>query len=109
LKIGRLGWFKLRFKLGTGKPDADALVFCNDDGAPISPNCFSVMWGRAVPQATFHALRHSHASALIAAGVDVVTVSRRLGHSNPTITLNVYAHLFSETDTKAAAAIERQL
>lgn len=85
------------------------MVFCNHDGAPISPNCFSVMWGRAVPQATFHALRHTHASALIAGGIDVVTVSRRLGHSNPTITLGVYAHLFRETDTSAAAAIEKVL
>ena len=35
----------------------------------------------------FHALRHSHASALIAAGIDIVTVSRRLGHGSPAITL----------------------
>jgi integrase len=100
---------ELRLQLGMGKPDADALVFPNHDGAAISPNCFSVLWGKAVPQVTFHALRHSHASALIAGGVDVVTVSRRLGHSSPTITLSVYAHLFSETDTKAAAAIEKIL
>jgi len=55
-----------------------------------------------------HALRHTHASALIAGGIDVVTVSRRLGHSNPTITLGVYAHLFRETDS-SAAAIEKVL
>jgi integrase len=100
---------ELRLQLGMGKPDAEALVFSNHDAAPISPNRFSVTWRRAIPQITFHALRHSHASALIAGGVDVVTVSRRLGHSNPTITLSVYAHLFSETDTKAAAAIEKIL
>jgi integrase len=100
---------ELRLQLGMGKPNAEALVFSKHDGGPIGPNHFSVMWRRAVPQVTFHALRHSHASALIAGGVDVVTVSRRLGHSNPTITLGVYAHLFSETDTKAAAAIEKIL
>ena len=99
---------ELRFQLGIGKHEPAALVFCNHDGAPISPNSFSVMWGRTVPQVTFHALRHTHASALIAGGVDVVTISRRLGHSSPTITLSVYAHLFSETDTKAAA-IEKVL
>ena len=92
-----------------GKLESNALVFSNHDGTPISPNCFSVMWGRAVPQVTFHSLRHAHASALISAGIDVVTVSRRLGHSTPTITLGVYAHLFRETDTKAAAAIEQVL
>ena len=100
---------ELRMKLGMGKPADDTLVFCNADGSPISPNSFSVMWGRAVPQATFHSLRHMHASALIAAGQDVVTVSRRLGHAKPTITLNVYGHLFRSTDADCADAIEAML
>jgi integrase len=46
---------------------------------------------------------------LIAAGVDVVKVSRRLGHGSATITLNVYAHLFNKTDDSAAIAIEATL
>ena len=49
-----------------------------------------------------HALRHTHASQLIHAGVDVVTVSKRLGHASPAITLKIYAHLFSKDDGKAA-------
>jgi integrase len=104
---------EIRMALGMGKPAADALVFCNHDGEPISPNGFSVTWGNAVSQAgfnvTFHACRHSHASALIAAGIDVVSVSRRLGHSSPVITLGTYAHLFRNTDTRAAEAIEKML
>jgi integrase len=105
----------LRLKLGMGKPDPDALVFCNDDGSPISPNYLSIMWGRflvsnpTLPRITFHALRHSHASALIAAGIDVVKVSRRLGHSSPVITLGTYAHLFGVDNDGAADAIERLL
>ena len=43
---------------------------------------------------------------LIAAGVDILTISRRLGHANPTITLSVYGHLFSNTDDRAAQVIE---
>ena len=54
-------------------------------------------------------LRHSHASALIASGLDVLTVSRRLGHGSPVVTLNTYAHLFAKTDEKAADAIEAAL
>jgi integrase len=100
---------ELRLQLGMGKHDHDALVFCNHDGTPISPNYLSIMWGRAIPQVTFHALRHSHASALIAAGIDVVKVSRRLGHSSPVITLSTYAHLFEQTDDGAAEAIEQVL
>jgi integrase len=52
-----------------------------------------------------HALRHSHPSALIAAGVDIVTISRRLGHASPAITLAVYAHRFGSTDNPAAQAM----
>jgi integrase len=46
---------------------------------------------------------------LIASGQDIVTVSRRLGHASPTITLSVYAHLFDKTDEAAASAIEAVL
>ena len=46
---------------------------------------------------------------IIAAGQDVVTVSRRLGHAKPTITLNVYSHLFRNTDADCADAIEVML
>ena len=38
---------------------------------------------------TLHALRHTHASQLIDAGIDVVTISKRLGHANPSITLRI--------------------
>jgi integrase len=54
----------------------------------------------------FHGLRHSHASALIAAGVDVVSVATRLGHAKPSITLTIYAHAFQRDDSAAALAIE---
>jgi integrase len=59
-------------------------------------------------KATFHSLRHSHASTLIAAGLDVLTISRRLGHGSPVITLGVYGHLF-KTDDRAAAIMEAAL
>jgi integrase len=59
-----------------------------------------------LPPVMFHALRHSHASALIAAGVEVLTISRRLGHGTPAFTLTVYGHLFSDTDAAAARAID---
>jgi len=64
---------------------------------------------RGLPKVTFHALRHSHASALIAAGLDVVTVSRRLGHASPALTLSTYSHLFKNSDHQAAAAIDAAL
>jgi integrase len=52
---------------------------------------------------TLHSLRHGFASLLIANGLNVVYVSRQLGHANPSITLEVYAHLFDRADHAAAA------
>jgi len=53
-----------------------------------------------------HSLRHYYASGLIAAGGDVVTVQRALGHGSATITLDIYAHPWptAEDKTRAAAA-----
>lgn len=55
---------------------------------------------------TLHDLRHFYASGLIAAGCDVVTVQRALGHRSPAITLGVYSHLWptAEDKTRTAAA-----
>ena len=65
--------------------------------------------GMGMPEITFHSLRHCHASQLIDAGVDIVTISKRLGHASPDVTLRVYAHLFRRDDGKAAAAINATL
>lgn len=54
-----------------------------------------------------HSLRHTHASQLIDAGVDIVMISKRPGHASPTITLKVYAHLFRKDE--AADAINNAL
>ena len=52
---------------------------------------------------SLHSLRHAFASLLISNRLNVVFVSRQLGHSSPTITLDVYAHLFEQADHAAAA------
>ena len=53
---------------------------------------------------TLHTLRHTYASNLIASGCDVVTVQRALGHAQPSITLNVYSHLWPSAEDKTRAA-----
>jgi integrase len=103
-----------RLLLGLGRSGAEDWVFPLFDSSPYPPDKLSRDWGnvvrdRKLPRVMFHALRHSHASALIAAGVDIVTVSKRLGHGSPAITLGVYAHLFNRTDALAAQAMERAL
>jgi integrase len=105
---------ELRLKVGLGKAPDDSLVFANWDGQPRNPDSLSKEWAACMdqigmPHITLHALRHSHASQLIASGLDILTISRRLGHGSPTITLGVYGHLFSNTDERAAAIIEAAL
>jgi integrase len=99
-----------RLALGLGKASDSALVFSTWDGKPRSPNALTKEWTVAMKEAglkvSLHGLRHTHASSLIAAGVDVLTISRRLGHASPTITLGVYGHLYSNTDDKAAQIME---
>jgi len=46
---------------------------------------------------------------LIDPGVDVVTISKRLGHASPAVTMTVYAHMFRQSDDKAARAIDAAL
>jgi integrase len=103
-----------RLALGLGRASDGDLVFARCVGSPWPPDSLSSDWARALralnlPIVTFHAPRHTHVSQMIASGLDVVTVSRRIGHSNPTVTLGVYAHLFGNTDERAASAVEAAL
>jgi integrase len=114
LRDHRRSQLEMRIKLGMGKMPDDALLFSNLDGGFMRPGNVSSDWSEdaealGVPGVTYHGLRHSHASQLIAAGVDIVTVSKRLGHSKPSVTLATYAHLFNTDDRKAAAAINAAL
>jgi len=56
-----------------------------------------------------HKFRHTHASLLIASGVDVLTVSKRLGHTDVSTTMDVYAHALAKSDAKASDAFEKLL
>ena len=110
LRGHRRAALELRMQLGAGRLADDALLFADIDGNPLSSNAISAAWADfaasiGIPEVTFHGLRHTHASQLIDAGVDIVTISKRLGHAKPDITLRVYAHLFRNDDSKAAAAI----
>jgi integrase len=102
---------ELRLKLGAGKLQNDDLLFTDADCAsPLSPKAVSAAWSDyaariGMPDVTFHRLRHTHASQLIDQHVDIVTISKRLGHAKPDITLRIYAHLFREDDSKTAEAI----
>jgi len=114
LREHRKQLLETRMKLGLGKLNSNDLLFANLEGRPLRPSAVSSDWGElaeriGMPEITFHALRHTHASQLISSGVDIVTISKRLGHAKPSVTLAIYAHMFTTDDSKAAAAIDAAL
>jgi integrase len=89
-----------RLALGLGRTPPDGLVFSTWEGKPRQPDKLSTDFSTTMnkiglPRITLHSLRHTHASQLITGGMDILTVSRRLGHGSPAITLNVYGHLLT--------------
>src|SRR6185312_13490788 len=57
----------------------------------------------------FHDLRHTAATLLLASGVNVKVVSEMLGHSNVSITLQIYAHVLPHMQQSAVQAMEQML
>lgn len=57
----------------------------------------------------FHSLRHSHVAYLLSEGVDISAISKRLGHSNISVTLNIYAYLMEESQNKNDEVITKSL
>ena len=80
------------------------------DGSYMRPTSISRSFTRMrrtlkLPQGiTFHSLRHTHASWCLASGVDLKTLSERLGHADPATTLRIYSHLLPGRDRGAAEA-----
>jgi integrase len=90
--------------------DPDRSMFTDQHGTPLHQNSAEYLWNRTRAKAKvsfrLHDLRHFYASGLIAAGCDVVTVQRAMGHSAASFTLNTYSHLWpkAEDRTRNAAA-----
>ena len=96
---------------------AGGYVFTHEDGRPLHPEHvtrhFSLLAFRAgLPPIRLHDLRHGHASLMLAAGVPLAQVSKRIGHSSLAITADTYSHLLEGVGRAAAdranALIPRQ-
>lgn len=99
--------------MGTAYQD-QGLVCAMPDGSPISPQYVSdnfrwVVKRAGLPHMTFHGLRHSQATILIASGVPVKVVSEMLGHSNTSITQDLYTHVLPTMQRQAADTLDRLL
>jgi len=62
-----------------------------------------------LPRLNFHCLRHTHASLLLQAGVDIKVISERLGHSSIRITYDIYSHLMPGMQKNAVDKLEALL
>lgn len=87
-------------------------VLHNENGTPYHPDSLTKKWRRFLersnlPYVRFHDLRHSNATALIAAGVNPKTVQQLLGHSDISITLNTYTHVLPSMEQEAVDTLDR--
>lgn len=96
---------------GVTGQDPEAFVFATPGGAPPDYTHWRRrIWKPATVAAgvdglTFHDLRRANATGLVAEGVDVKTAQTRLGHSDPRLTLAIYAQVTGEADRAAADRI----
>jgi len=89
-------------------------LFTTWDGEPMRPDTVSSWFGKFLkkhdlPHVTFHGLRHTNVSLLIADGVDIRTIASRVGHSTPTTTLNLYSHILRKSEQMAADRLEKRI
>lgn len=91
-----------RLRLGAYYQD-QGFLFAQDNGSPMHPDSVTDWLSKFakrhnLPHINPHAFRHSAASTLISRGVDAVSVSKRLGHAQPSTTTNVYGHIMRKAD-----------
>ena len=102
-----------RIKLGQTYEDID-LVFPNEFGKYLNPMIFTRALDGAARRATvkhikLHDLRHFHASVLLQSGQNPVLVSKRLGHSTVSMTLDIYGHLLPGWQREAAEVFTKTM
>lgn len=94
-------------------PDHD-LVFISEVGTPIVPRNFQRTWTNlkrdaGVRSIRLHDLRHLHVSFLVKKGIDLRTIADRVGHTNPSFTLDTYSHMLEGQRQLAAISLKEML
>lgn len=101
----------IRERLGKHYIDND-LVCCTVNGEAINPTTLNhkfhnILKQNNLPLIRFHDLRHSHASLLLKEKVQMKAISERLGHSDINITMNLYSHIYEETNKDIANTFDK--
>jgi integrase len=92
--------------------DTAGLVFTWENGTPMLPDHVTKAFGKApagveLSRLVVHGLRHSHARMLLRDRVPVHIVAKRLGHKDPSVTVNVYAEVIPDDDTSGVDVFSR--
>jgi integrase len=109
LKAHRVRQLEERLAWGPAWTDT-GLVFTREDGQVLHPEHITKRFARLVrdaglPPITLHGVRHSYATAALAAGEPLKVVSERLGHASTSITANLYQHVLPSMDERTANAV----
>ena len=109
LKAHRVRQLEERLAWGPAWTDT-GLVFTREDGQVLHPEHVTKRFARLVrdaslPPITLHGVRHSYATAALAAGEPLKVVSERLGHASTSITANLYQHVLPSMDERTANAV----
>jgi len=87
------------------------LIFPNSIGNPLDQRSvltefYAALEKAGLPRIRFHDLRHTAASILLNRGVPVIVVSKMLGHSKSSVTLDIYGHLYTDMQDGAARVMD---
>lgn len=115
LKLYRKYQMQNRLMMGDRWCESDR-VFTTTEGLPLHPDTLSRWFSKFItahaddlPYITLHSLRHTNATLMIASGVPITTVSKRLGHADTTTTGKIYAHAIRSADEAAAETLDNLL
>ena len=129
LKQLRANHYNLAEKIGTrwcgkrGKQFDENFVFCQDNGLMLNLSTPTHSFKKIIklynetvadsdqklPDIHLHDLRHTSATLLISAGLNIETIAKRLGHAKVSMTLDTYGHALNALDAVASATLEALL
>jgi integrase len=105
----------VRLKAFLASQNSQGLLFANHRGRPFSANKLRekklrpLRLSLGIPLAGFHAFRHGVATTLIDQGASIATVGAQLRHSDPRITLGLYAHVVPQSQRDAVEGLASAL
>jgi len=90
------------------------LIFPSNVGTPVTASNIrraykKLLTASGLPKIRFHDLRHTAASLMLNHGIPVLIASKRLGHSKPSVTIDIYGHLMPSKQEEAAQLMDRLL